>query len=119
MIVSLNLLLLTPCALAAPAADLVDSLPGWDKPLLSKTYAGYIEVGSKDNATKMYEHYLFFESEGDPAKDPLIMWTNGGPGASSFFGSFSELGPYYVSDASLNTEEYKLHGVPTLFENVN
>mmetsp|Transcript_172922 Transcript_172922/g.554492 ORF Transcript_172922/g.554492 Transcript_172922/m.554492 type:complete len:113 (-) Transcript_172922:1308-1646(-) len=40
----------------------------------------------------MYEHYLFFESEGDPTRDPVIMWTNGGPGASSFFGSFSELG---------------------------
>jgi hypothetical protein len=96
---------------------LVDALPGWDAPLLSKTYAGYIEVGSKDNATKMYEHYLFFESEGDPTKDPIIMWTNGGPGASSFFGSFSELGPYYLTDASLKTDAYKRTGVPTLFEN--
>jgi carboxypeptidase C (cathepsin A) len=104
-------------ALAAPKSDIVESLPGWDKALLSKTYAGYIEVGSKDKATKMYEHYLFFESEGDPAKDPLIMWTNGGPGASSFFGSFSELGPYYLTDASLKTDSYKKTGVPTLYEN--
>lgn len=104
-------------AWAAPAADLMKSLPGWDKPLLSRTYAGYIEVGSKDKATKMFEHYLFFESEGNPAKDPLIMWTNGGPGASSFFGSFSELGPYYLTDASKKTESYKKTGVPTLFEN--
>jgi len=102
---------------AAPVADLVDSLPGWDAPLLSKTYAGYIEVGSKDNATKMYEHYLFFESEGNPETDPLIMWTNGGPGASSFFGSFSELGPYYLTDASLKTDSYKKTGVPSLYEN--
>jgi carboxypeptidase C (cathepsin A) len=104
---------------AAPAADLVDALPGWSRPLLSKTYSGYIAVGSKDNATTMYEHYLYFESERDPKNDPLIMWTNGGPGASSFFGSFSELGPYYVSDASLNTAEFHETGVPTLFENVN
>lgn len=65
----------------------------------------------------MHEHYLFFESEGDPAKDPLIMWTNGGPGASSFFGSFSELGPYYLTSASLRTTAYNATGVPTLFEN--
>lgn len=120
MLVPFSLLYLVclsgPGTWAAPTADLVESLPGWDKPMLSKTYAGYIGVGSKDNATKMYEHYLFFESEGDPAKDPVIMWTNGGPGASSFFGSFSELGPYYLSDASMKTERYKKTGVPTLFE---
>jgi hypothetical protein len=104
-------------AFAAPLGDIVDALPGWNFPLLSKTYAGYIKVGSKDNATAMYEHYLFFESENDPANDPLIMWTNGGPGASSLFGSFSELGPYYLTDESLKTEEYKKTGVPTLFEN--
>jgi len=109
--------LLVPGTFAGPSGDVVESLPGWDKPLLSKVYAGYIETGSKDNATKMYEHYLFFESEGDPAKDPLIMWTNGGPGASSFFGSFAELGPYFLSDASKKTDDYQKTGVPTLFEN--
>lgn len=103
-------------AVAAPAADVVDALPGWDKPLFSKTYSGYIPVGGEDGKT-MYEHYLFFESEGDVARDPIIMWTNGGPGASSFFGSFSELGPYFLSSASLQTEAYKSSGVPTLFEN--
>lgn len=100
-----------------PVGDLVESLPGWDGPLFSTTYAGYIEVGSKGNATKMYEHYLFFESEGDPTKDPILMWTNGGPGASSFFGSFSELGPYYLSDASIKTSSYRNTSVPTLFAN--
>eukprot|EP00403_Amphidinium_massartii_P010278 CAMPEP_0178418538 /NCGR_PEP_ID=MMETSP0689_2-20121128/25139_1 /TAXON_ID=160604 /ORGANISM="Amphidinium massartii, Strain CS-259" /LENGTH=495 /DNA_ID=CAMNT_0020039933 /DNA_START=99 /DNA_END=1587 /DNA_ORIENTATION=- len=65
----------------------------------------------------MYEHYLFFESEGNPAEDPVIMWTNGGPGASSLFGSFTELGPYFMSEASLQTAAYNSTGVPTLFEN--
>jgi len=101
---------------AAPEKDVVDSLPGWEAPLFSKTYSGYIPVGSEDGYT-MYEHYLFFESEGNPKTDPVIMWTNGGPGASSLFGSFSELGPYYLSDASLNTDAYKSTGIPTLFEN--
>lgn len=103
-------------ASALPLHDLVDSLPGWDQPLFSKTYSGYISAGHEDGYV-MHEHYLFFESEGDPKSDPLIMWTNGGPGASSLLGSFSELGPYYLADASLQTAAYKATGIPTLFEN--
>eukprot|EP00931_Biecheleriopsis_adriatica_P057113 TRINITY_DN33876_c0_g1_i1.p1 TRINITY_DN33876_c0_g1~~TRINITY_DN33876_c0_g1_i1.p1 ORF type:complete len:515 (-),score=67.70 TRINITY_DN33876_c0_g1_i1:233-1777(-) len=111
-----SLWVLAPLCQGAPAGDLVEQLPGWDRPLLSKTHSGYISAGQEDGYT-MHEHYLFFESEGDPRSDPLIMWTNGGPGASSFFGSFSELGPYYLTDASLRTEAYRSSGVPTLFEN--
>lgn len=104
-------------AAAVPEHDRVESLPGWDGELLSKTYAGHISAGS-DGKHMMYEHYMFFESEGNPAKDPIVMWTNGGPGAPSLFGAFTELGPYYVSDASLATKNYNRTGVPTLFPNV-
>ena len=42
-------LLLALCAVshAAPSADLVTSLPGWDRPLKSDMYSGYgyVEVG--------------------------------------------------------------------------
>jgi len=47
-----------------------------------------------------------------------VMWTNGGPGAPSFFGAFTELGPYYVDDASLETDSYKETGVPSLRRNI-
>jgi len=67
----------------------------------------------------LFEHYIFIESEGSPTKDPLIIWTNGGPGAASYFGLFVELGPYYLSSASLKTDDYEKTGVPTLFDNVN
>lgn len=103
---------------ATPANDRVERLPGWDGELLSATFSGYISAGEKDGM-QMFEHYLFFESEGNPATDPVIMWTNGGPGASSFFGSFAELGPYYLSDASLKTDSYIKTGVPTLFHNIH
>ena len=42
---------------------------------------GYIGAGSEDQYV-MHEHYMFFESEGNPRTDPLIIWTNGGPGGS-------------------------------------
>eukprot|EP00428_Durinskia_dybowskii_P022713 CAMPEP_0170205492 /NCGR_PEP_ID=MMETSP0116_2-20130129/2290_1 /TAXON_ID=400756 /ORGANISM="Durinskia baltica, Strain CSIRO CS-38" /LENGTH=512 /DNA_ID=CAMNT_0010455883 /DNA_START=43 /DNA_END=1577 /DNA_ORIENTATION=+ len=103
---------------SAPEADLVENLLGWNGTLFSKTYSGYIPVGSEDGYT-MYEHYMFFESEGNPQKDPLIMWTNGGPGAPSMFGAFTELGPYFLCGESMRTAAYNSTGVPTLFANAH
>jgi len=47
------------------------------------------------------EHYVFIESENDPVTDPVMIWTNGGPGAASFFGLFTEIGPFELSAESL------------------
>ncbi|PWN23735.1 alpha/beta-hydrolase [Microstroma glucosiphilum] len=41
--------------------------------------------------------FYFFESRSSPEEDPLVFWTNGGPGASSAFGLFMEHGPCRVS----------------------
>jgi len=59
----------------------------------SNAYSGYLNVSD----TKAL-HYLFFESKGDPATDPLLMWFNGGPGCSSMLGAFQENGPWVVLD---------------------
>jgi carboxypeptidase C (cathepsin A) len=45
-------------------------------------WSGYINIPG----TTKELHYLMTESERNPAKDPLIIWFNGGPGCSSMLG---------------------------------
>ena len=89
---------------AAGEDDLVKNIPGLIFDINFKVYSGYLKAN--DNGTwKM--HYMLTESRTDPENDPLLFWFNGGPGCSSFSGSFEELGPFYInSDNS------------TLYENV-
>ena len=70
--------------LAKPEDDLVGktALPNITWP--TDTYSGYLNVSE----TKML-HYMFFESKSeDAAKDPVLIWFNGGPGCSSLLGAF-------------------------------
>ena len=45
-------------------------------------YSGYITLPG----TKKELHYLLVESQGNWSTDPLLYWTNGGPGCSSMVG---------------------------------
>jgi cathepsin A (carboxypeptidase C) len=61
-----------------------------------KQYVGYLDVeGDADEAKHFF--FWFFESRRSPAKDPVILWLNGGPGCSSMTGLFMELGPCRVN----------------------
>jgi carboxypeptidase C (cathepsin A) len=107
-------------ARAVPMKDLVDVLPGWNHPLPSRMYSGYIDAGTScqdQTCYSMHEHYIFIESENAPSTDPVVMWTNGGPGAASLYGLFVELGPLFLSDRSMQTVDFNQTGVPTLFRN--
>ncbi|KAK6518254.1 hypothetical protein TWF506_005414 [Arthrobotrys conoides] len=53
--------------------------------------------------------FWFHESRRDPKNDPLIIWLNGGPGASSLMGGFTELGPCMIDDEGKSTV-YNKHG---------
>eukprot|EP00928_Gymnodinium_smaydae_P026940 TRINITY_DN20991_c0_g1_i2.p1 TRINITY_DN20991_c0_g1~~TRINITY_DN20991_c0_g1_i2.p1 ORF type:complete len:640 (-),score=84.73 TRINITY_DN20991_c0_g1_i2:145-2010(-) len=60
--------------------------------LHSRHYSGYLDNGQGGKL-----HYWFVESESDPELDPLALWLNGGPGASSLMGFLTEFGPYVIS----------------------
>ena len=88
----------------APAeADRILSLPGLDG-ALARQYAGYASIGETpcagllcDGAGENGLFYWLVARNADGAPAPTILWTNGGPGSTSFWGFFTENGPYAVS----------------------
>mmetsp|Transcript_4628 Transcript_4628/g.6929 ORF Transcript_4628/g.6929 Transcript_4628/m.6929 type:complete len:99 (+) Transcript_4628:179-475(+) len=70
--------------------DLVTHLPGWDGELTSKMYAGYVGPVEKVDSpgTQLNFHYVLFESENDPANDPVLVRTSGDPGFPSIYGAY-------------------------------
>jgi len=56
-------------------------------------YSGYVQVNKQYDANLFY---LFYESQTNPSKDPIILWLQGGPGCSSMLGCFIENGPQQI-----------------------
>jgi cathepsin A (carboxypeptidase C) len=55
-------------------------------------YTGWLDVGPK------HIFFWYFESRTAPEEDPLVLWLNGGPGASSMLGLLEELGPCLINE---------------------
>ena len=98
----------------------VKQLPGWpsDTPFPSRLFTGFADLkkAATPNTTMMM-HYLVFLSENNHTSDPVLVWFNGGPGATSAWGLFVENGPFQLNEASLIGEEYERTGIPQLILN--
>jgi carboxypeptidase C (cathepsin A) len=74
--------------------DLITDLPGLDFDPGFDQYAGYLTVNDKHQRNIFY---WYVESQGSPDTDPVVLWTNGGPGCSGFLGFGTEHGPFFLS----------------------
>ena len=70
--------------------DQIVNLPGLNFETGFNQFSGYLNLGD----TKKQIHYWFVESEENPETDPLVFWTNGGPGCSGLIGFMTEQGPF-------------------------
>jgi len=102
----------------APAAlaDEILNLPG--APAVAwRMFSGYIDVSApeeEDGTRKMF--YWFVESQRSPKDDPVMLWTNGGPGCSGMGGFLSEQGPFRAGAGGkvLDTNEFSWNKVANM-----
>ena len=88
----------------AGADDEIFDLPGMPKTYTGRLFSGYLDLA---NGGKPY-YFLAASQSASAADDPVVLWLNGGPGASSLGGCFSENGPLIVQDDGrhLRVNEY-------------
>lgn len=58
------------------------------------SYSGYFTVNEQYNSNLFF---WYFQAHNSPKTAPVVLWLQGGPGASSLFGLFTENGPFFVS----------------------
>lgn len=99
--------------------DLIEDLPGLPDDFNTRQYSGYFPVKNllDGGKTTNYIHYWFVESQSATKdKDPVVLWLNGGPGASSLGGMLYELGPLRINDdgATLRKNPYSWNRIANM-----
>ncbi|XP_062549801.1 vitellogenic carboxypeptidase [Armigeres subalbatus] len=80
-----------------------------DLPMMSavESYSGFMTVDSKFNSNLFF---WYVPAQNNRENAPLLVWLQGGPGASSLFGMFEENGPFFVqTNNTLKQREYSWH----------
>ena len=74
--------------------DKITDLPGLHYDPGFDMYSGYFTVNREHDRNLFY---WYVESQGDPSADPVIFWTNGGPGCSGMYAFAVEHGPFFIT----------------------
>lgn len=86
-------------------ASRVKQLPGLPDGV-DAGYSAFFSVDESSGTGKMF--FWYFPAQNGNASAPTLMWLQGGPGGSSLFGLFAEMGPLVVNDdlTTLAENEY-------------
>jgi cathepsin A (carboxypeptidase C) len=110
---------LLPAGLAGGAVsaggDRVTQLPTLG-PVAQPQFAGYASTQTEPCADLSCSDrpglfYWLVGRDTTYGDDPTVLWSNGGPGASSFYGFLSESGPYVVHGQQLVSYEHSWTGI--------
>ena len=91
--------------------DQVTQLTGLNEEIYFNQFSGYLNLGE----TKKNIHYWLVESESNPVDDPLVFWTNGGPGCSGLIGFLTEQGPFRPDESGqLQMNEWRWNRIANM-----
>jgi len=82
---------LLPHNFARAQANSRVQLPGYNT---TELYSGFFTI---DNATGSNTYFVYSTPVSGRKDAPVVLWLNGGPGASSLLGFYDELGPFGIS----------------------
>ena len=89
------------------SSDRILSLQGL-KILDVEQYSVYIPISKDSQPTQLF--YWLVKNSQHKSNTPIVLWLNGGPGASSLYGFFMENGPYEIkNNGVLIPRKYSLH----------
>lgn len=92
-------------------ADKITDMPGLEFTPSFAQFSGYLPVSSTRKI-----HYWYIESLNDPSNDPVVFWTNGGPGCSGLLGLGTEMGPFiFNTGGSLSLNPLTWNNIANIF----
>lgn len=78
-----------------------------DMNAIAPSYSGYLTVDKRFQSNMFF---WYFPASLEPITAPVVLWLQGGPGASSLFGLFSENGPFVVlNESTVTARKYSWH----------